>query len=543
MNPCVLAVRCQGFRGWPGWLLLLLLLVLLGWAGRLAIAESGPPAIASGDPFAAPAVWPIEIQLTARNVERLRTDAKEYVPATFRALGRVADETAVKLKGHGSFQPIDEKPGFTVNFSKFVKDRTLAGLTKIHLNNSAHDASYLREQIGTELFLAAGVPAPRVTHAWVRLNGRTLGLYVVKEGCTREFVRRHFEAGEGNLYDDDEGHDIDQRLDRDLEGEPGDDQAELQRLAAAAREPDLARRWQRLQQTLDVPRFLRFMAMELMLGHWDGYCLGQNNFRVYHDPLADKIVFLPSGMDQVFAKADMPWKAEMSGLVARAILETPAGSAQYEATFRALFDEVFDSERITARVNALLNRLQPELDASIFADLQREAAALCGQIREREQHLRSQLSVARLADLQFETEGGTASLDGWQAFDAPAEGTLREDRDQESGPILRILASGHTAASWRTNVKLSRGRYRFQGRARAIGVEELPFGKHHGAGLRVGGREERSAGLTGTTGWKLLEVRFEVRESEEEVGLICELRASAGEAWFDERSLCLMREP
>ncbi|MCP5520878.1 MAG: CotH kinase family protein [Verrucomicrobiales bacterium] len=526
--------RASGPR--PGSWLLALVVCLRGLLGSDTHAQG----MEAEDPFTARAVWPVAIELSARNVEKLRSDAKQYVPATVHALDRVAENTAIKLKGHGSFQPIDEKPSFTVNFTKYAPDRTVAGLTKIHLNNSAHDTSYLREQIATELFLAAGVPAPRVTHAWVRLNDRTLGLYVVKEGCTRDFVRRHFASGEGNLYDDDAGHDIDQRMDRDLAGEPGDDQAELQRLAAATREPDLDRRWQRLQATLDVPRFLRFMAMELMLGHWDGYCLGQNNFRVYHDPVADRIVFLPSGMDQVFAKADAPWRADMSGLVARAVLETPEGGAQYEATFRALFEEVFDSERIIGRVNARLKELQPGLDAGTFAELEQQATALGGQIVARERWLETQLNVNRAGPPTFEE--GTASLDGWTAFNPPANGSLSAGRAPDSRRILRIVAGDRTAASWRTTLRLKPGCYRFQGRARAVGVVALPFGKHHGAGLRVAGREEISGELTGTTGWKPLEIRFEATEAEEEVRLICELRASAGEAWFDRDSLYLVRE-
>lgn len=528
-------VRRLSPGGWRYWL------PLCGCLCGQTAAGVGGPATAAGDSFAARAVWPIEIQMTAPELNRLRIDARRYVPATVRAFDQALDNVAVKLKGHGSFQPVDEKPSFTLNFTKFSPGRKLSLPAKIHLNNSAHDASYLREQIASELFLAAGVPSPRVAHAWVRLNGRTLGLYVLKEGFTREFVRRHFDAGEGDLYDDDDGHDVDQRMDRDLAADSPDDQAGLQRLAAAAREPDPGRRWQRLQETLDVPGFLRFMAMELMIGHWDGYCLGQNNFRVYHDPAADKIVFLPSGMDQVFAKADQPWQADMSGLVARALLATPEGRTRYETTFRKLFDELFDSARLTRRVTRLLDDLRPELGSAVFAELQAKAVILSQQIVERERSLRAQLSEVGPAAPEF--EGEVAALDGWRAVDEPERGAMREEEDPESGRILRIVADDRTAALWRTSVRLKPGRYRFEGRARAVGVAPLPFGDHHGVSLRIAGREQSSAELLGTTGWQRLQTRFEVSAAEEEVGLICQLRASAGEARFDKASLRLVREP
>ena len=495
----------------------------------------------AGDPFAGQAVWPIEFRLTPDDMDRLRRDSRGYVPATILVGGEAIAGARVKLKGRGSYQPLDDKPSFTVSLKETGSALAGSGLTKFHLNNSAQDPSYLRERTATALFIEAGVPAPRVAHARVRVNDRALGLYLLKEGFTRDFVRRHFPPGEGDLYDDDLGHDVDQRLDRDLAGAKPDDQAGLKRLAQAAQEPDLDRRWIRLQETLDVPAFLRFMAMELMTGHWDGYCLGQNNFRVYHDPVRDRVVFLPAGMDQVFAKADLPWKAAMSGLVARAILETPQGSARYEAVFRDLFGRLFDSERIRQRLDRMLAELRPELSPAEFRPLREAGEALAAQITGREDSLARQLSMAPVAVAVF--DGRIASLAGWEAVAVPAVGAMRALRGEASAGILQIVADDRTAASWRTRVRLPPGRYRFRGRARAMDVAPLPFGEHQGACLRVAGRDDCSASLVGTTGWESLEVGFVVAPGEDEIELICQLRASGGEAQFDRNSLGLAREP
>ena len=92
-------------------------------------------------------------------------------------------------------------------------------------------------------------------------------------------------------------------------------------------------------------------------------------------------------------------------------------------------------------------------------------------------------------------------------------------------------------------MKLKQGRYRFEGRAKVSGVTPLPFGIHHGASLRVARKPQRSAELTDTSVWEELKTEFEVRASEEDVVLICQLRATAGEAWFDRASLRLVRQP
>jgi hypothetical protein len=71
----------------------------------------------------------------------------------------------------------------------------LGELRKIHLNNSVEDPTYLREQLGGELFRAADA-VPRVGHALVVLDGRSR-LYVLKEGFTEELLARHFRRGDG----------------------------------------------------------------------------------------------------------------------------------------------------------------------------------------------------------------------------------------------------------------------------------------------------------------------------------------------------------
>ena len=84
---------------------------------------------------------------------------------------------------------------------------------------------------------------------------------------------------------------------------------------------------------------------------------------------------------------------------------------------------------------------------------------------------------------------------------------------------------------------VGRGRYRFEGRARVAGVQPLSYGLHQGVGLRVGSKARRMDSLTGDSPWRMLTAEFQVEQSIEEIEFICELRARAGEAWFDLDSL------
>jgi spore coat protein H len=519
----------------------------IGWAMMLAQVEGASPAIGldranSSDLFTTRPMWRVQIDLASQDLDRLRTDARQYVRARLRVGDEVFSDVGLHLKGSGgSYRGLDDKPGFTLDFGRFVVGQALRGVRKIHLNNSVEDPTYLKEQLGSELFRAAQVPVPGVTHARVDLNGRSLGLYVLKEGFTEDFLRRHFLRADGNLYDTDQGHDVDSPMKRHLGRESADDQTDLRRLALAATEPDLTRRLDRLQEVLDVDRFLTFMAMEVLICHWDGYCLGRNNFRVYHDPGVDRVVFMPSGMDQLFSKADMPWKPDMAGLVARAVMGLPQGQQGYTQRLQVLLGSVLNSERIAQRVQELVADLRRDLPRSEYESLRRDAADLCSQVAAREAYLRKQLGEPEPPSPVF--HGGCAGLGRWQAFDPPVDGKLQETEGPDRKPALQIVAGARTSASWRTTVRLDRGRYDFRGRARVNGVVPMPFGSHQGASLRVVGREEHSAALLGTSAWQPLAVSFAVAEPQEDIILVCELRGSAGEAWFEKTSLMLTHEP
>jgi spore coat protein H len=480
-------------------------------------------------------VWRVQIELSAPNAERLRVEPRKYVPANISISGELIREVGIQLKGYGSFQSLDEKPNFTIDFGKFVRGQRSGELEKVHLNNSIQDGTYIKEKLGTELFAAAGVPAPRVTHALLELNGRSLGLYVLKEGFTVGFLQRHFERADGNLYDTDKGHDLDQRMERDLGAAKAKDQTELKRAAKAAAEPDLHLRWEQLQKSVNLEQFFRFMAMEIMICHWDGYCLSQNNFRIYHDPKSERLVFLPAGMDQLFSKPDFNWRPEMAGLIARAIMAVPEGRNQYEATFRALFQQTFDLAHLTNRVRNLTSKLRSVLKESEFEAVKRESLELCSRIALRKNSLFQQLQEPGPERLVF--TNGTAPLTIWKAYDEPPGGWMRDNGNAG----LQIVAGPKTSASWRTTVRLQNGRYRFVGSARTFGVAPLSFGSSRGASLRLFGREGRSAELSATDSAERLQVEFQVDQEEEDITLVCELRARAGEVVFDRASLAVIQ--
>jgi spore coat protein H len=472
---------------------------------------------------------------------------RPVVKATIREGGATYPNVGVHLKGAaGSFRSVDDKPALTLAFDKFVPEQSFHGLHKISLNNSVQDSTFLSEKISRELFIAAGVPVPRAAHALVRLNGRDLGLYVLLEGANKQFLKHYFTNVTGNLYDGGFCRDITPSLPVNCGDNPKNNTG-LKSLCATVRQhpDDLAR----LEKVLDVDRFLSMVALEMMLCHWDGYSMNVNNWRIFHDLGSNRMVFIPHGLDQMFGAGGqfnpgnpiVPLNAH--GEVTKAVLNTKQGPARYRERFGELYTNVFRADQIALRLDEIAKGLQQSLaqsDPQLASSMQQHADALKGRIRRRAGILARQLGPPP-TPLQF-TKENAFPLSGWTPYVTSGRPNHAKAQEPEGKSVLAINAGDAlSSSSWRTRVTLRAGRYRFEGRLRVNGVVIDPGDNLGGAALRISkGATPRK--LTGSGDWTEQKYPFTVKQ-DEDVELVCELRATKGEAWFDPSSLKLVRLP
>ncbi len=481
----------------------------------------------------------IRLELADRELERLRRDNRTYVRATFYDGDKVWRDVGVHLKGAaGSMRPIDDRPALTLNFDKFVPDQRYEGLEKIHLNNSVQDGSYLTENICGELFRQAGVPAARACNVRLEFNRRDLGIYVLKEGFDKTFLRQYYANAKGNLYDGGFCRDITEPLDK-MSGTAATEQPEVRALVTASYERDLSRRFQRLNELLDMPRFVSFCAMEVIAWDWDGYVLKPNNYRLYWDPDSKKIVFIPHGMDQMFWEPSGPVYPGFNGLVARALLETPEGKRLYRERMAELVTNVFCFEAITNRIApyaAAIRSAMAEKDKNWAREYDGQVAHVFRLMAGREAHLHKQLALLSPVLLNF--RDGVARPGKWVPENEWPDVRMEQGRGPDERETLSIHAAGNCRSAWRCRVQLPAGRYRFEGAARSEAIQPLSDAVGDGAGLRVSGADRvRNPKLVGTAGWTRLAHEFTVAETGAEVVLVCELRAVKGKVWFDLGSL------
>ena len=491
--------------------------------------------------FANKSVPTFKIEIVGEQLEALKKDNRQYVRATVREGTNVLTNVAVHLKGMGSFRKLEEKPSFAVRFDRFVPTQTYSGLSKLMLNNASQDSTYLAEYVSTSLFRDAGLPAARVTHAFVELNGRDLGLYVAIEAMNRDFLRQHFRNTRGHLYEA-YTQDIDQQLDQDA-GKPTD-QADRKKLVATAQIPDKAERWKKLHDVLDVDEFISFLALEMFVGHTDGYAINRNNYRLYHDPYSDRFVFITHGLDWGFGNIGLPIRPPLNSIMVRAVLETPEGQARYKERVGQLLTNALRVDVLTNRVNEMVAKFRAAVrnpgEAKEWKEWSEQAAALRDRIVLRAKNIADQLVLPEAVPVKFDTNG-VAQITSWRTKNDAGEPKPRLTQLSHDGhPTLNIEAeAGGCVASWRSRLLLDAGKYRFVGRAKTAGVVPRVSPAGAGAGVRISGGK-RTQNLTADAPWSPLEFAFD-QANAGEVDLVCELRAEKGQVWFDLDSLRLIR--
>ncbi|MBM4016340.1 MAG: hypothetical protein FJ293_15430, partial [Planctomycetes bacterium] len=487
----------------------------------------------------------LKIVVDEGELGRLRDDPRSYVHARLEEDGKTVNpDVALKLKGAaGSFRELDEKPAFTINVDKFDKKQEFHGLDKFHLNNSVQDDTYLHEFVCSTLMAAAGVPAPRITHARVWLNGRDLGLYVLKESFDRKLVKRHFREDKGNLYDGGFCQEIDVGLERD-EGEGVPDGSDLRALANACREPDANARWRRIEEQLDVEAFLTLLAMELMIGHWDGYANNANNYRVYFAGKEGRAYFLPHGMDQVFQDAEASILEYPTALVADAVLRNPVWRARFRKRLQELLPVFAIKEKLLPRLKPVMKRVEAAaktVDGRLPGSLDGAWNDLENRLLAREKSLKEQVKRPEPKTIELDSKG-RAKLLGFapnvEAGDAATTPTTT------GGKRAYRIECGREpcAASWRKKVLLPQGKWRFSASVKCDDIAPIDGSSTSGAQLRIGGAERRG-GIVGACGFTDVTFDFEVAEAVRLVELIAELNAAGGACWFDVANMRVTKLP
>lgn len=298
------------------------------------------------------------LELDPLSRHQLQQEPREYVTATFYEGETAYPNVGVRLKGGaGSFREFDgqSKIGLTIKFNQFEKGQRFHELRRIILNNAVQDASYLNEFLGYQLFRRAGIPAPRVTFATLKINDEPYGLYVQPEAITKDFLKAWFSDHRGNLYEGPGDVQNWEGLDLDTNQEEND-RSDLRRLAAAIEVAPERDPWVTLSDEVDLANLARFVALEQVMGHWDGFS-AINNYRMYHDPETDRFFMIPHGADQLFRDVNHPVFQDQASILGRALTQSETGKVIYRQALEEVLRHDWDEPTLRQQIADVYLRL------------------------------------------------------------------------------------------------------------------------------------------------------------------------------------------
>jgi len=397
-----------------------------------------------------------------------------YFPGTVRVDGEEVENVGVRKKGFlGSLSR--DKPSLKIKFNEYAAGRRLSGLRRMTLNNARQDPSFLNQCLGYELFRKSGIPAPRCNFATIKVNGADLGLYVHVESVRERFLARHFERNDGTLY---EGTISDFRPDfidtfEQKTNRENDDRLDLDAVVSVMDVADEELK-AALEELIDLDAFFTFWAMEVLLGHWDGYAGNTNNFFVYNDPSSELIHFIPWGIDALFNLGEdlgggtqQPAVLATSVLARRLYLYQPTRDLYVDRVVE-LLDTVWDEAAIHAEIDRMSSLVSPSLTAEEFVAFNQSVLLIRNFVDEHRDHLlsallpepplweeplRDPLCFVTIGETwaDFDTTWGTFDfIDPFQAGNGSLNLVLH---DETIEPILVGSSAGFTDASeWGASV-------------------------------------------------------------------------------------------
>ena len=314
-------------------------------------------------------------------------------------------EVGFRLRGNTSRN--SGKKSFKISFNSFVSGTRLQGVKDLNLNGEHNDPSIMRARIAWELAQDAGMPAPRVNHVRLFINGQPFGLYANIEHLNDDYVEHRFARDAGNLFKclwpaDLANLGTDPNSYKLMSGgrkvyelktnEAADDYSGLARFVTALHATTSTQALCALDSVFNVNSYLKWLAWEVTTGHWDNHSFNKNNFYLYEDPASGLIEFISYDADNTFGVDwfNINW----------------ATQSPFQFGTYPLYTKILTNPAAQRRLKLFLNE---------FGTLAGSAAW-----RNRNEALRAQLAPFVEEDLYRTYDYGYDSLDFWNALDVAA---------------------------------------------------------------------------------------------------------------------------
>jgi spore coat protein CotH len=316
-------------------------------------------------------------------------------PATFVYDGEdTLYNVGVRIKGNTSRN--SEKLSFKIDVDEF-NNQSYQGLKTFNLNGNHNDPSMSREWMSAYVMNAAGNVSLRANSVQLFFNGELRGIYTHAEQINKKFLSSRFGENSGNLYKCSWPADLawlgsNQQTYKDIinpsplnerayelkTNETEDDYSDLVTLINVINNTPQASFKAAIDSVFDVQAYLKVLAAEVLIGHWDNYFYNKNNYYLYHHAASGKFVHLPYDMDNTLG---VQWGVSnintrninqwgnaqnTAAPLTNKILAVPQFKKDYEFYIWQLCQQVYTENHLFAKLDSLKQQLLPAVTEDPF---------------------------------------------------------------------------------------------------------------------------------------------------------------------------------
>jgi spore coat protein CotH len=281
-------------------------------------------------------------------------------PAQMQCEGEAPLTVGVRRKRSGGRQ----KVGFKLDMNAFVPGHEWYGLKKLSLENGVSEGdtedgaevrAYVGEYLAWRLMVLSGAISSRATFMALEVNGESLGVYVNVEQVDKRFLQERLGDDSGWLYKKSGG--VNDGLKTNELG-AGDNPFEgyfcfwasgngCPLPSAEALATDLPAR-------LNIAQFLRFGAVNALIGNTDGPLFKDNNYYFY-DYASGPRAYIPWDLDTAMKDSPSVYSGGGGG----------GGTSSFDAVlfthwrddYTAMVDQLLDDHFTLAAIQAELDRV------------------------------------------------------------------------------------------------------------------------------------------------------------------------------------------
>jgi len=281
------------------------------------------------------------------------------------------------------------KRPYKIKLSDGVNDnkdnKSVNGRKGFKLRNLAFDCTYVRQKIVTDVGHAMGVILPQVGFARLYMNGEPYGLYELTDNPKKNWIKKiihenklasdekvgsyykgvsfsdeTFVPASLNVESDDKWYETLYECENEVEGQQ--QYTDLKSFIKWISNINENTSVDEIKKHFEVDLFLKYMVIEYLIGHWDGYWVGGNNYYVYKNPVTGKFLFMSFDFDLTLGMwdphpVDTPYtkwkstKSTISPALVNKILFNPKFQKQFEEYLTVTVQKTFNIHALGPRLD------------------------------------------------------------------------------------------------------------------------------------------------------------------------------------------------